>query len=120
MSFCLKILSIHSELMKLTELSFEEGGCSSDGPYNTWFSDSTDVLMSSMCNVGSITGTFKPQQPLSAFNGLSASGTWTLTVTDIVNSDSGNIKGFKVKVEVASAKLALTVPFTNLNGDKVN
>jgi subtilisin-like proprotein convertase family protein len=38
-----------------------------------------------------LTGTFAPANPLSAFNGMSANGTWTLSVADTVAADSGTL-----------------------------
>ncbi len=38
------------------------------------------------------TGTFKPAQPLSLFNGQAASGTWVLNVADLAAIDTGGVR----------------------------
>ena len=47
---------------------------------------------------GSFTGTFIPDGDLSAFDGELAAGTWTLTVEDGVNGDTGNIEEWIIEV----------------------
>src|SRR5262249_18664264 len=44
------------------------------------------------------TGTFKPANPLSGFNGESANGTWTLQITDAATGDTGNVRAFSLIV----------------------
>jgi subtilisin-like proprotein convertase family protein len=41
-------------------------------------------------------GTFKPSNPLSAFDGENPNGTWTLTVIDEFTGDSGNVRAFSL------------------------
>jgi subtilisin-like proprotein convertase family protein len=40
---------------------------------------------------GGFTGSYKPDQPLSAFDGQSTSGTWTLNVSDNAAADTGSL-----------------------------
>ena len=47
---------------------------------------------------GPYTGTYTPYQPLSAFNGLPAVGTWTLKVVDNYAGDSGTVRGFTLRI----------------------
>jgi subtilisin-like proprotein convertase family protein len=44
------------------------------------------------------TGSFKPAQPLSAFNGESGDGTWVLNVSDNAFIDTGNVRDVSVAV----------------------
>ena len=44
------------------------------------------------------TGTFKPANPLSAFDGENPNGTWLLTVVDAFTGDSGNIRAFSLQL----------------------
>jgi subtilisin-like proprotein convertase family protein len=44
------------------------------------------------------TGTFKPANPLAAFRGESATGTWVLNVSDLVTIDTGTVRAFSVDV----------------------
>jgi len=41
-------------------------------------------------------GTFRPSNPLSAFDGENPNGTWTLTVIDEFTGDSGNVRAFSL------------------------
>ncbi len=43
-------------------------------------------------------GTYQPQTPLSVFNGINASGTWTLTVADGANQDGGSLDGWGLEI----------------------
>ncbi|HMP17842.1 MAG TPA: proprotein convertase P-domain-containing protein, partial [Gemmatales bacterium] len=44
------------------------------------------------------TGSFRPEQPLSAFHGISGNGTWTLRVRDVVSSDTGTLQNWSITV----------------------
>ncbi len=44
------------------------------------------------------TGTFKPSNPLSAFDGENPNGTWTLTVIDGSIGDTGNVRSFSLQI----------------------
>ena len=41
-------------------------------------------------------GTFKPANPLSIFDGQNPNGTWTLTVTDSVHGETGSVRTFSL------------------------
>jgi subtilisin-like proprotein convertase family protein len=41
-------------------------------------------------------GTFKPSNPLAAFNGQNGNGTWVLNVADLEGNDTGNIRAFSL------------------------
>jgi len=60
--------------------------------------DATNAI--SINNIAStnapFTGTFKPANPLSAFDGENPNGTWTLTVIDEFTGDTGNIRAFSL------------------------
>ena len=43
------------------------------------------------------TGTFRPNAPLSAFNGQDANGIWTLRVSDNALIDTGSVRAFSVR-----------------------
>lgn len=59
-----------------------------------------------------ISGTIKPFQVLSAFNGESSQGTWTLRVLDSFNQDGGAINGWSLNL--CSTQQPLAVPsFSN-------
>ncbi len=44
------------------------------------------------------TGTFRPRQPLAAFDGDNANGTWTLHATDAIIFDTGSVRAFSIDV----------------------
>ncbi len=48
------------------------------------------------------TGSFRPEQPLTAFEGRVATGTWTLRVADVYPGSSGSILGFEVEITFQS------------------
>ncbi|WP_151199651.1 T9SS type A sorting domain-containing protein, partial [Flavobacterium psychrophilum] len=45
-----------------------------------------------------ITGTVVPSAPLSAFNNLSSTGTWTLTIDDVSNNDGGSLNSWSLNI----------------------
>ncbi|WP_157892933.1 Ig-like domain-containing protein, partial [Marinicella sediminis] len=47
-------------------------------------------------------GTFQPSNPLAAFDGEDADGTWTLTVIDSFNSDGGSLDGWGLSFQAFS------------------
>jgi hypothetical protein len=58
------------------------------------------------------TGTFNPQNPLSAFDGQNPNGAWTLNVSDLVAVDSGSVRAFSLvlkKSECCSGCPLITV-----------
>ena len=48
--------------------------------------------------VPSIFGQFRPSQPLSAYNGLTGNGTWTLTVSDVAPFDTGTLNDWSLQL----------------------
>jgi serine protease len=49
--------------------------------------------------VGPFTGGYRPESPLSAFDGSSAKGTWTLVVEDTALFDTGRLNGWSLTVQ---------------------
>ena len=45
-----------------------------------------------------ISGTVIPRESLSAFNGQSSTGTWTLTISDAFNQDGGSLNSWSLNV----------------------
>lgn len=64
-----------------------------DNNMDVTFDDASSVNLQSHCagTTPWYSGTARPSQPLSAFNGQSTAGTWTLTVTDNAGGDSGTL-----------------------------
>jgi subtilase family protein/proprotein convertase P-domain-containing protein len=64
---------------------------------NTVLDDGASALIQGISPLGAPwTGSFKPASPLSAFSGQDGNGTWTLTVTDAVPLDGGNVRAFSL------------------------
>jgi len=51
-----------------------------------------------VCNASApaISGTYKPLDPFSAFDGESAAGTWYLYVSDFATEDTGEVVGARI------------------------
>lgn len=54
--------------------------------------------------------TYQPANPLSAFDGENADGTWTLTVVDAFNGDGGSLNSWSLEFESAVDPGPLTCP----------
>jgi subtilisin-like proprotein convertase family protein len=89
------------------------------GSFHQNFTDTTfddDATADITQGVAPYTGTFRPQEPLSAFNGENAQGTWTLLVLDDASGFSGVLNSWSITVKTAGIFLE---PFavTDANGD---
>ena len=76
---------------------------------NTVLDDAASALIQAITPVGAPwTGSFKPASPLAAFSGQNGNGTWTLTVSDLVPLDGGNVRAFSLSFTsfVCSSSLA--------------
>jgi len=77
------------------------GANSGNNFFNTRFDDEapglTSIQNASVANQP-FTGSWTPLNPLSAFDGLNANGTWTLKVQDLAGADVGSIRRFSVFV----------------------
>jgi subtilisin family serine protease len=76
---------------------------------NTLLDDGATALIQAITPVGAPwTGAFKPASPLAAFSGQNGNGTWTLTVSDLVPLDGGNVRAFSLSFTsfVCSSSLA--------------
>jgi subtilisin-like proprotein convertase family protein len=75
-----------------TVVLFNARGTSGDNLTNTVFSDAAATPISA--GAAPFTGSFIPEQPLSAFNGKSAKGDWKLRVRDRALDDTGTLSGW--------------------------
>ena len=68
------------------------------------------------------TGTFAPQNPLSAFDGEASGGSWTLRVADGITPDSGEVNSFSIvlSTRVCDPPFASEVAFSNTSTFVVN
>ncbi|PHR72480.1 MAG: hypothetical protein COA67_04345 [Lutibacter sp.] len=77
----------------VVELTSDNGG-SGDNYTDTIFDDQAGTSITS--GSSPFTGSFSPEGSLSAFNGESSFGTWTLTVTDDTSADGGTLNSWTV------------------------
>ena len=77
------------------ELSTDNGG-SGNNYTDTVFDDGATGPITS--GTAPFTGSFKPEGLLSAFNGFSANGIWTLEISDDASVDTGALAGWYVKI----------------------
>lgn len=72
-----------------------DNGGSSDPNGNFTFDDQALTPVSAL---GAAGGVFQSQDLLSAFNGMSAAGLWTLTVIDDAGADVGSLRGWELSL----------------------
>ncbi|MEO1618838.1 MAG: proprotein convertase P-domain-containing protein, partial [Planctomycetota bacterium] len=75
---------------------FNRRGGSGNDLLGTRFDDAADTDISS--GVAPFTGTFRPEELLSTFDGLATDGTWTLEVTDNAGGDQGTLLDWSLTV----------------------
>jgi subtilisin-like proprotein convertase family protein len=64
---------------------------------NTMLDDGAIASIQNIVTAGApYSGTFKPPNPLAAFNGQNGNGTWILNVADLEGNDTGNIRAFSL------------------------
>ena len=73
---------------------FNRQGGSGDNLTNTVFDDSAATAISA--GTAPFTGSFRPVEPLSAFNNQQSQGTWILTVRDLAADDTGTLNSWGV------------------------
>lgn len=72
-------------------------GSENDFTGTVWDDESGEPIA---CSSGH-TGTFVSFSPLSAFDGMEASGDWTLTVTDTESGDHGSLSAWSLSFEIS-------------------
>jgi subtilisin-like proprotein convertase family protein len=75
---------------------FDDIGGFSDNFTNTTLDDEAPTSIGSAS--APFTGTFRPQQPLSLFDGENAIGTWILEVTDDASTDAGVLNSWSLAI----------------------
>jgi len=79
-------------------LLFNRRGGSGDNLVNTVFDDSAAVsITTATAAQAPFTGSWRPEQPLSAFNGSDANGNWILRIQDQATGDTGIVNNFNLK-----------------------
>lgn len=67
---------------------------------NTLFDD--DVSTPISAGAAPFTGSFKPDQPLSTFDGYTALGTWTLVITDAAGGNTGELIAWELQLTLVN------------------
>lgn len=74
-----------------------DGECGSTDDFNLSISDdAVSFVGSAPCIPLGQGGTFKPENPLSVFNGLPIAGDWTLRINDNFNQDGGELLSWRL------------------------
>jgi subtilisin-like proprotein convertase family protein len=76
---------------------FNQLGSSGDDLIGTVFDDEATNPISSV--EAPFTGTYRPYQPLSAFDGENSGGVWTLTIQDVGPDDIGSLQAWRLEVD---------------------
>ncbi len=78
----------------VTQVPVWDRACAGNNNFNVTLNDGSPAFT---C-VANMTGTFSPSSPLTAFNGGQANGTWTLSVEDFFDVDTGTLNSWFVQV----------------------
>jgi subtilisin family serine protease len=82
-------------------LLFNRRGGSGDNLTNTTFNDEAGTAIAA--GAAPFTGSFKPEQLLSRFDGLNAAGTWRLYIQDLARGDIGRLRSFTLTFTTGTA-----------------
>ncbi len=82
----------------------DQNGSSGDNYINTVFDDSAATPIAS--GTAPFTGNFKPESPVSVFNGLNVHGNWILKVNDQATGDTGRVNRYCLNI-IYNAVLAV-------------
>jgi len=98
------VADLHISLISPSSISVDlvrNRGGAGDNFTNTTFDDSAAT---SIATAGApFTGTFRPEEPLSGFNGAIAQGVWTLHVADEAAIDVGTLLGWSLDITPGAA-----------------
>ncbi len=84
-------------------LLFGNWGDSGDNLTDTIFDDEAGTNISA--GSAPFTGSFIPDQSLSAFDGFSITGLWTLIIDDLASSDIGELREWRIIAEVGDVSV---------------
>jgi subtilisin-like proprotein convertase family protein len=100
------VVTLKSPSGKVVTLINQAGGVNNSGHNfcNTTLDDeSAGASIQNITSTGNpYTGSFKPNSPLSAFDGLNPNGTWTLNVSDRGAVDTGTVRSFSLIITTYS------------------
>ena len=90
----------HGDLYDRPGVPASTFGCSSNNLFALTIDDEAGSALEGQCpgdtDAGPLTGTFTPNNPLSAFDGQNPNGNWTLTAIDAAGGDVGTVRAFSL------------------------
>ncbi|HEX8148922.1 MAG TPA: S8 family serine peptidase [Pyrinomonadaceae bacterium] len=122
------IFKLTSPSGKTVTIISQAGGASNSGNNfcNTVLDDDTanGSIQSVTAAQNPYTGTFKPANPLSAFDGENPNGTWLLNASDVGATDVGNVTAFSLDITAfscpASPTSTISGRITDANGNGID
>ncbi len=93
-------------------------GSSGDNFAGTTFDDSATTPISS--GTAPFSGSFKPETPLAALNGIAANGTWTLRVQDAASGDTGTLTAWSIQLTTSGNPSCLSCTPIQVAGEATN
>ncbi|RPH92849.1 hypothetical protein EHM69_11850, partial [candidate division KSB1 bacterium] len=88
----------------LRVLLSNDNGSSSENYLHTRFSDAATTLITA--GSAPFTGTYKPEEALSAYDGTDPNGIWTLRISDDSGGDSGAVFSWRIQVKTPNTTAA--------------
>ncbi len=93
-------------------------GSSGDNFTGTTFDDSATTPISS--GTAPFSGSFKPETPLAALNGIAANGTWKLEVNDAASGDTGTLTAWSIQLTTSGNPSCLSCAPIQVAGEATN
>lgn len=118
------IITLRSPIGTIVTLANRDG-VGGNNFCNTVFDDAAATSIASItAGQAPFTGSFRPDSPLSVFNGQNPNGVWRLTVQDAAGQDIGNIRNFSLVLvgpnpPVCQPPVAGPTCFVDFNDDGV-
>lgn len=72
-----------------------------------------DEATASLANAATLSGTYRPERLLSAFDGKNAVGTWRLEITDVARFDAGTFNSVQLQFTGTTTTASATSPSSN-------
>jgi subtilisin-like proprotein convertase family protein/V8-like Glu-specific endopeptidase len=90
-----------------TEVTLVAEACEGEDNFNVNFDDDGNPNLPCPYNNG---GTYAPAEPLAAFNGENAQGTWKLTIQDVFGEDGGSLNSWGLDICIVQQATLNTTP----------
>lgn len=89
----------------------QRGGTRENICFLTLNDDGSQASISTITSISGqpMSGTFKPEQPLSAFDGQNPNGVWTLNISDNASGDTGTFREFTLILDTVPIDITVDV-----------